>query len=246
MMKKILITIILIQSHFCYSQNAPDKIGDYKVGISTATDFKSNIVYKATTISNDDELTIAEVAPDEEYAGNIWTHPVSVDYLTRFPSRKEFLYTNDSTEVFFLNHINMQTYVVNNVFLYFFQDTLVKITYDGSKKVNSLILEKYKGNAFAVKKTESKSECHSKTKSGKAIKDLKIAATFLDERVISTVELNLISDDECNLSEFVSVEISDKIKLDRFIKCCTDFIIKKGKIHMEYLKEVSEKEKSKL
>ena len=91
-MKELFFIALIFHSFFCFSQNAPSRIGDYNIGISTASEFKTNISYKASTISNDDELSIAETAPNDEYAGNIWIHPVSVDYLSRFPGRKELFF----------------------------------------------------------------------------------------------------------------------------------------------------------
>lgn len=247
-MKTIISAMLLFAQLNVFSQDSPSRIGDYVVGETTLSSFKSQITYKSTTIENNDHVSAFERAPNDDEKGNIWIHPVEVDYVTEFPTRKELLYLNDSTEAFFINYIDLGSYVVNNVFLYFFKDTLVKISYDGSPKVNTIILDKYKGKAVSLVKTKSKSDCLTKTKSGKSVDNLKIKSTFLDRKnnLYATVELNLIVSENCDLSQYVSVDIYDKARYSNFIDECTAFLQRKKAVHIEYLKGVKEFEKSKL
>lgn len=218
-MKYLFLLCLFFKFTNSIGQNAPSKIGPYIVGKTTYVDFITINGYTGNSpniIRTNDELYNAKVAVNKDYflSSNIYElHP---DYTKEIPTNQHMILANDSATSFFINQLNFDTYYVNNVFLNFFNDTLISISYDGSEKVKDILLDKYKNKGILGKSEFSKSECKGKDKKGKLVKDERMLLSFLEKEtdVFTVLLLYLNFDSECNFYQYINVRIFNSLKFE--------------------------------
>ena len=209
--------ILLLKFSASFGQDAPAKLGPYEVGKTTYVDFQTINGYTGNDrriIETTEELTNALISDKEEIFLFTTIYELIPNYKKEIPTLQQMTLSNDSTTTFFITQINFTTYCVNNIFLSFFNDTLVSISYCGGPKLKDIILDKYYKKGLKQETEYSPSNCKHKGKDGKLIKDKRLMNSFYDKGldVISIAMFYLNFDSDCQFYTYLRMRIfnSDK------------------------------------
>ena len=243
--------LLVLKLNFSIGQDAPSKLGLYIVGKTTYTDFITINGYTGNDrniIATNDELFNAKEDENQDYFISSTIYELKPDYAREVPTNQHMILSNDSTVTYFINQLDFETYCVNNVFLTFYQDTLVEITYNGSEKVKKILLDKYKNKGVLRKPEFSKSLCGTKDKKGKTLRDERLTLSFADTEndIFTALLLFLNFDRQCTFYQYITVRI---FKLSQFSSIFNYGLRYKKENEYLYLyeqKRIKEKEKESL
>lgn len=250
-LKYLFLLSLIFKVNCSQGQDAPSKLGPYIVGKTTYIDFLKINSYTGNSpniIKTNDELFNAKVSANKDYFINSTIFELRPNYTKEIPINQNMILANDSTTSFFINQLNFDTYCVNNVFLNFFNDTLISISYDGAEKVKEVLLDKYKKKGTLGKSEFSKSECKGKDKKGKALKDERMLLSFSEKEtdVFTVLLLYLNFDSECNFYQYINVRIFNFSKFESVYNYSLNWKKRHEYLYKNAKVEIKEKEKSNL
>ncbi len=247
-MKFLISFIFIFKCSFSSGQDAPSKLGSYIVGKTTYADFKTLNGYTGNDrniIETNEELINAKVSANKDYFLYSTIYELHPDYTKEIPTNQNMILSNDSTVSIFINQLNFDTYCVNNVFLNFFNDTLVSISYDGAEKVKDILLDKYKKKGTLGKTEFSKSLCKRKDKKGKPLQDERMSLTFFEKEpdIFTVLSLFLNFDSDCDFYQYINLRIFAFSKFESIYNYSLNW--KKQNEHLYYDEKIKLKEKEK-
>lgn len=220
MIRLLFLTLIPIP-FFTQGQIGPVKISDYEVGTTTINDLQKltyssgGYSYKQTSIDlikDDEEYDYHSKFPDDSFYISSKLFEISPVYKDKMFSKTALALTTDSNRTFFIDQLEIgetQKYVVNNIVLYFYDDTLTKLTYDIPMSTSDILFEKYKGQGINRKVKSETSKCTLKLKNGQRFKNTVTTYQLINlvPKIYSTISLYSIVDSDCNLTIYNKVEI---------------------------------------
>ena len=217
-MKLYFLIILILDFSSTFSQDAPSKLGPYEVGKSTYKDFQTINGYTGNDkkiIETKEELSNAMVLEGQETFLYKTIYELIPNYKKEIPTIQNMILSNDSTITIFINQLDFTTYCVNNIFLNFFNDTLIAISYSGGKKLNEILLDKYRKKGLQQKTEFSPSDCKHKGKDGKLIKNERLMYSFNDKSlgIFSVAFFYLNFNSDCEFYNYLTVRI---FNVDKF------------------------------
>lgn len=182
MKKTILIFSILTYyfSQITLAQDAPIRLGDFVVGETVIRDFDWIISkYNYTGPKRYSEKSVASCKEDEvednrEFCTifpNVYRIKDDIgdttESLAKFssmlnPDPKSIVGKN--TQCFFIDQLKIEDHCINNIYLKFFEDTLIQIEYSSNTSLFKILVEKYKRKATKTYDKTTISGCSKKIK----------------------------------------------------------------------------------
>lgn len=243
-MRMRLLAILLFLSSFAQSQELPDHVGKLYVGKSLIRDYISFVgvplreiidieEYRENLISRNSTTDEAGVSGIPYEIKNYGHDTIETSFNTLFPTHK-------GLRAFFVSHINVEGFPVNNLTVWFLNDTIRSLSYYSTLDVLDIMIEKYKGFTH-TDSSRKKTTCRLKNgRFAHATSDSYIRISD-DNKLAASIRLVADVSKSCKVNAYTMISITDTKFYDQRNELSEQFIA----VHKVKQKKEAEEERKK-